>query len=93
MVFLREQVLSDDSKRQQYDAFGSASDHMRTKGPGAGTTEGGDTRYSGSWTYQSQVDPEEFFRKVFGMRFNSADFEEDFAEPNAHGFGAAKEVI
>jgi DnaJ family protein A protein 3 len=92
-------VLSDESKRQQYDAFGTASDNMGSAraGAGAGPTggsAGGTDRFSGSWTYQSQVDPEEFFRKIFGnARFNASDFEEDIGESNFHGFGAAKEVI
>lgn len=59
----------------------------------AGTSGPGSDRFSGSWTYQSQVDPEEFFRKIFGnANFKTSDFEDDFGEPNMHGFGAAKEV-
>ena len=86
--------MSDESKRQQYDTFGTASDYMGGNTSGAGPTseQPGADRFSGSWTYQSQVDPEEFFRKIFGARFNSADFEDDFAEPNAYGHGAAREV-
>ncbi|XP_037544918.1 dnaJ heat shock protein family (Hsp40) member A3a [Nematolebias whitei] len=50
------EVLGDESKRKQYDTYGSA-------GFGAGHAEGGQ-HYWGSHT--SHVDPEELFRKIFG---------------------------
>ena len=51
------ECLRDDSKRKQYDAFGSGSGFGG--GPGAaGGFGGGD----GAWNYKSNIDPEELFR-------------------------------
>lgn len=47
---------------------------------------------SQSWTYQSNIDPEEFFRKIFGSQ-TFHDFESDNFAENKQGFGAAKEVL
>ena len=46
-----------------------------------------------SWNFQSSVDPEELFRKIFGQGFQNAGggFQEDYAE-SRFGFGAAQEV-
>ena len=72
------EVLGDEKKRQQYDTFGAA-------GPGAahdaqsGFGGGG----AGGFHYQSQVDPEELFRTIFGDAFQKGrDFESMF-----EGFG------
>lgn len=47
--------------------------------------------FSQSWSYQSTIDPEELFRKIFGNAgFTKSTFE-DFAESN-FGFGEAQEV-
>ncbi|RWS30621.1 protein tumorous imaginal discs-like isoform X2 [Leptotrombidium deliense] len=77
------EVLSDESKRRQYDDFGSA-----------GGPQFGSTGASGFQGFHSTVDPEELFRKIFGNfgfdRFGKQDF--DFAESN-FGFGAATEVM
>ena len=46
-----------------------------------------------NWQYQTNIDPEELFKKIFGdfkMGFDHA--EPDFAE-SSYGFGAAREVI
>ncbi|XP_068606575.1 dnaJ heat shock protein family (Hsp40) member A3a [Brachionichthys hirsutus] len=50
------EVLSDEGKRKQYDAYGSA-------GFDAGQARGGQHYWSGQ---TSSVDPEELFRKIFG---------------------------
>jgi len=80
------EVLGDDAKRKQYDTFGSTSD-ASSSGPGqAGFRQGG-------FQYQSQVDPEELFRTIFGDMFGkggksyesmfdgSMGGEEEYAEP------------
>lgn len=87
------EVLSDDGKRKQYDAWGTTSDQF---GAGAGAGPTGSSQYeqegfSQHWTYNSQIDPEEFFRKIFGDRgFHESDFS-DFAESRS-GHAAAREV-
>lgn len=82
------EVLSDETKRRDYDAFGSK---------GANNYTGGGT--SGFQGFHSSMNPEELFRKIFGeygyQNFNSRtggnqDFE--FAETD-FGFGAAQEVV
>lgn len=97
MVFDFRQVLSDDSKRSQYDQWGSASQSM---GGGAGGHAAGGPQWQG---FHSTIDPEELFRKIFGdfarasrggggggkNPFESAF--EDFAG-TAHGFGSSQEV-
>ncbi|XP_014668628.1 PREDICTED: protein tumorous imaginal discs, mitochondrial-like [Priapulus caudatus] len=50
------QILGEASKRKQYDTWGSAGDF----GAGAGAGPGG---FQG---FQSSIDPEELFRKIFG---------------------------
>lgn len=63
------EVLSDDKKRSQYDTFGT------TAGPGPGGDASGGFN-AGGFTYQSQMDPEELFRTIFGDAFKSGrDFE------------------
>lgn len=51
------EILSDDEKRAQYDAYGTAGDQF-----GMG---GGGGNYGG---FQSNIDPEELFRTIFGDR-------------------------
>uniref|UniRef100_A0A8D3B1C7 DnaJ homolog subfamily A member 3, mitochondrial n=1 Tax=Scophthalmus maximus TaxID=52904 RepID=A0A8D3B1C7_SCOMX len=50
------EILSDEAKRKQYDAYGSA-------GFGAGQAGRGQQHWSGQ---TSNVNPEELFRKIFG---------------------------
>ncbi|XP_034245862.1 protein tumorous imaginal discs, mitochondrial-like [Thrips palmi] len=88
------EVLSDENKRREYDAWGTTSEQMGREGGGGGGF--GARRGSGAgagtqqrWEYRASVDPEELFRKIFGEHgfqgFN------DFAE-SAFGFGAGQEV-
>ncbi|XP_060530811.1 protein tumorous imaginal discs, mitochondrial-like isoform X2 [Cylas formicarius] len=86
------EILSDDTKRKQYDTWGSTAEQM-----GAGANAGrasGPQGFSQSWSYQSTIDPEELFRKIFGeagFGKGSSPFE-DFAE-SRYGFGEAQEVV
>ncbi len=70
-------MLGDDKKRQQYDTFGTTSSDA-SGGPTSGFGGGG-------YQYQSQVDPEELFRTIFGDAFKKgSNFESMF-----DGFGAS----
>lgn len=53
------EVLSDDQKRAQYDQFGADPFQQRQ-------TAGATSYDTGGWQYQSTIDPEELFRKMFG---------------------------
>ena len=67
-------VLGDDKKRQQYDTFGTAGPEAASGGGGPGAGFGGS-----GFHYQSQVDPEELFRTIFGDAFKQGrDFESMF---------------
>lgn len=56
-------MLSDDTKRAQYDQFGAGPFYQQS--PDAGQQ----SRTADGWHYQSTVDPEELFRKMFGEPF------------------------
>ncbi|PSN31618.1 Tumorous imaginal discs protein, partial [Blattella germanica] len=88
------EVLSDEGKRKQYDAWGTTSEQM---GMGGGGGMGGSgQQFNQGWQFRSSIDPEELFRKIFGdAGFRTAGFGndfEDFAE-SSFGFGAAQEII
>ena len=55
------ECLSDESKRKQYDAFGSTSGAAGGGDPFGGFGGGG-----GGWNFKSNIDPEELFRTIFG---------------------------
>ena len=84
-----DQILGDETKRKQYDTWGSTADQMGGMGgrPGAGA---GPQGFSQSWQYQSTIDPEELFRKIFGDSSFSKSFD-DFAE-SSYGFSEAQQV-
>ncbi|XP_033499681.1 dnaJ heat shock protein family (Hsp40) member A3a isoform X1 [Epinephelus lanceolatus] len=71
------EVLSDEGKRKQYDAYGST-------GFDAGQASGGHHYWSGQ---SSSVDPEELFRKIFG-EFSGGrgfgDFNAIFEQPQEY---------
>lgn len=86
------EILSDDTKRREYDTFGQTTEQMGRNGTGQA---GGAYRNPGfnqqqQWHYQSTIDPEELFRKIFGNAGFRNDFN-DFADTQ-YGFGAAQEV-
>lgn len=84
------EVLSDDTKRKEYDTWGTTSEQM---GMGMGQSQGPKS-YNQHWQYRSTINAEELFRKIFGdAGFQSGTFNdfEDFTETK-YGFGAAQEV-
>ncbi|XP_065556295.1 protein tumorous imaginal discs, mitochondrial-like isoform X2 [Artemia franciscana] len=88
------EVLSDDTKRKEYDSWGSTREQM---GMGGGGPQGGPWGgASQNWNFQSNIDPEELFRKIFGSgafggKSPFMDMGEDYADSN-FGFGAAQEI-
>lgn len=66
--------------------MGHTAEQMGARGAG--------NPFQSGWQYQTSIDPEELFRKIFGdfKRAGGMDFGgQDFAE-SAFGFGAAQEV-
>jgi len=88
-------VLSDDTKRKEYDTFGQTSEQMGREGGGGGFRPGagyGAQGFNQNWQYRSTIDPEELFRKIFGdAGFRGGGFE-DFTD-SKFGFGSAQEVM
>ncbi|XP_055534639.1 protein tumorous imaginal discs, mitochondrial-like isoform X2 [Wyeomyia smithii] len=82
------EVLSDDTKRREYDTFGQTSEQMGRSGGAAGH---GPQGFSQNWQFRSTIDPEELFRKIFGDGGFKAGFE-DFSD-SRYGFGGAQEVM
>ncbi|XP_065159523.1 protein tumorous imaginal discs, mitochondrial isoform X2 [Atheta coriaria] len=86
------EILGDDTKRKQFDTYGATAEQMG--GMGGGGRGSGPQGFSQNWQYQSTIDPEELFRKIFGDAAfgggNRSGF--DFAE-SQFGFGEAQEVI
>lgn len=82
------EVIGDETKRREYDTYGTASSYMGQEA--AGRSAGG-FRNAG-FQYQNNVDPEELFRKIFGD-FRSAfqQGDRDFAESD-FGFKASEEI-
>ncbi|UYV64393.1 DNAJA3 [Cordylochernes scorpioides] len=73
------EVLSDDTKRRQYDSFGTAKDFNGFGGGGGAESYG----------FHSNIDPEELFRNIFdGFDFNTKF--KDYNE-STYGYGAAQE--
>ncbi|THD20541.1 Lethal (2) tumorous imaginal disc [Fasciola hepatica] len=79
------EILGDESKRKQFDSFGPSA---------AESTGFGNQQYSG-FEYHSQINPEEFFRRIF--RDSEFAFKEwssgdrGFAE-SIFGFNSTKEI-
>ncbi|XP_052898656.1 protein tumorous imaginal discs, mitochondrial isoform X2 [Anopheles moucheti] len=84
------EVLSDETKRREYDTFGQTSEQMGRSGssPGSGA---GPQGFSQNWQFRSTIDPEELFRKIFGDGGFQSGFE-DFSD-SKFGFGGAQEVM
>lgn len=74
--FFVPKVLSDEVKRKQYDAYGTASFDPGATGAGAGAGR----QY---WSSGPSIDPEELFRKIFGEFSGSpfGDFQNVFDQP------------
>ena len=91
-------MLSDETKRKNYDAYGMGGDpfssgSQESSYPGAssynrtaGANQGG---FRGYEYYQARVDPEELFRKIFGDAFRQGGFANHdwMDEPNENQFG------
>ncbi|CAI4230595.1 unnamed protein product [Auanema sp. JU1783] len=78
------EVLSDDTKRQQYDTFGS--------NPAGGAGFGAQGGPGGGWSHHN-VDVNEVFRKAFGFNMGGGGgMSWDFAE-SQFGHGHSEEVI
>jgi DnaJ homolog subfamily A member 3 len=88
-------VLSDDTKRKEFDTYGQTAEEMGRQGGGGfrpGANYNPNQGFSQSWRYQSTIDPEELFRKIFGdFKTNNMGFD-DFAE-SKYGFGSAQEFV
>lgn len=85
------EVLSDDTKRREYDTYGQTSENMGRQG-GGGFAGHGPQGFAQNWQFRSTIDPEELFRKIFGEgNFRSNSFD-DFAE-SQFGFGRSQEVV
>lgn len=82
------EVLSDETKRREYDMYGQTSEQMGRAGGGG--PRAGPEGFSQSWQYQSTINPEELFRKIFGDQGFRSQFD-DFAE-STFGFGGAQEI-
>lgn len=74
IVLFASKVLSDEVKRKQYDAYGTASFDPGAAGAGAGR------QY---WSTGPSIDPEELFKKIFGEFSGSpfGDFQSVFDQP------------
>jgi len=83
------EVLGDETKRTEYDQFGSGA-----RNPYAGGGSGGGNPFGGSnysYNYQTKVNPEDLFRQAFGGNF---DFESIFgADPSGQGQQAQNQTI
>lgn len=77
------ECLSDDSKRKQYDAFGSTDGGG---GFGGGNPFGGQGFPGGGWDFKSNIDPEELFRTIFGDKTWRGGGESpfDFGQPQEY---------
>lgn len=72
-------MLSDETKRKQYDQWGTTGDFGGSQG-GFGGSQGGFQGFSGN------IDPEELFRNIF-QGFRTGFPESDYAE-SQYGFGS-----
>lgn len=88
------EILSDETKRREYDTYGQTMDQMGANAQAAGAAGGrrpsGSQGFEQQWQYQSTINPEELFRKIFGNINYQQEFN-DFAG-SQFGFGGAKEV-
>ncbi|GMR43825.1 hypothetical protein PMAYCL1PPCAC_14020 [Pristionchus mayeri] len=80
------EVLSDDTKRQQYDTFGTDM--------GAGMGRGGAANGAGGaqWNYQTHADVNEIFRRAFGFGKGGINWNMNFAE-SQYGSDRTEELV
>ncbi|XP_055329509.1 protein tumorous imaginal discs, mitochondrial-like [Paramacrobiotus metropolitanus] len=94
------EILSDESKRKQYDQWGTAGNEFPGAAPGGGGPRPG-AAPGGGFQYQDfsgHIDPEELFRRIFGnaaftgggggFGFEEADFTD-----NLQGFARTQEIM
>ncbi|XP_055628960.1 protein tumorous imaginal discs, mitochondrial isoform X2 [Toxorhynchites rutilus septentrionalis] len=81
------EILSDETKRREYDTYGQTSEQMGRAGMGGHGAQG----FSQNWQFRSTIDPEELFRKIFGDGGFKSGFD-DFSD-SRYGFGGAQEVM
>ncbi|XP_035911908.1 protein tumorous imaginal discs, mitochondrial isoform X1 [Anopheles stephensi] len=84
------EVLSDETKRREYDTYGQTSEQMGRSGAGPGPGAG-PQGFSQNWQFRSTIDPEELFRKIFGDGGFQTGFD-DYSD-SKFGFGGAQEVM
>ncbi len=63
------EILSDDTKRKEFDAYGSGGNPF---GNAAGGFGGGGAHAGGAWNFKSNIDPEELFRTIFGDQWRTS---------------------
>uniref|UniRef100_A0A182FI81 DnaJ homolog l(2)tid, mitochondrial n=1 Tax=Anopheles albimanus TaxID=7167 RepID=A0A182FI81_ANOAL len=85
------EVLSDETKRSEYDTYGQTSEQMGRSGGGRPGAGAGPQGFSQNWQFRSTIDPEELFRKIFGDGGFQSGFD-DFSD-SKFGFGGAQEII
>ena len=89
-------MLSDETKRKNYDAYGMGSDPFSSGADpnqenrsATGRWQTNQSSSRGYEDYRAQVDPEELFRRIFGDAFNRAGFANhdwmDEPEQNIYG--------
>lgn len=86
------EVLSDETKRKEFDTWGATSEQM---GMGSRHPGGGQQGFTHNWNFTSTVNPEELFRKIFGdAGFSQSGFGEyeDYSE-SKFGYGTSQEVL
>lgn len=87
--------MGDETKRKQFDTWGATAEQMGAAGGGGGAgPRASHQGFAENWQYQSTIDPEELFRKIFGnagFGSRSSSFD-DFAE-SSYGFGQAQEIV
>lgn len=59
------EILSDDTKRKEFDTFGTTTEQMNRQGGGGGGGAGATGQgFNQNWQYQSTMNPEELFKYV-----------------------------
>ncbi|CAG0887397.1 unnamed protein product [Cyprideis torosa] len=84
------EVLSDETKRKEYDQWGTTSEEMGRQGGGPHPGAAGFGGRTTQWNFTSQIDPEELFRRIFGQAGFEMGAQEDYAG-SQFGFGASEE--